>query len=64
MILKAGDIRKDGDKQRETRGWGWHNGVGNTRYPHPPGPWTEVSLVGHPILASDLMHLEFRRDAV
>ena len=61
--LKAGDIRKRGDQWRTWRERGsmasandWSDKV--IVYT----PWSVVStLIGEPILQSDLMHLEFRR---
>lgn len=70
--LKAGDIRQDGDEQRVSergRVGGFHQNTGwmksgcreTPAKMLGPGPWVQADHVGHPILASDLMHLEFRR---
>jgi len=56
--LTVGDIRQKGDEQRSP-------GVPKLKpysedYAADP-EWHPTCLVGHPILASDLMHLEYRR---
>lgn len=63
MILKAGDIRRIGDKVRRREYKGCRNyrtetytGQGVHEY-----DWNPVSLVGHEILESDLIIAEFRR---
>lgn len=75
MKLKVGDIRQDGDEQRAKpfssfRAMSAGGYDHNDNYCAPEikefgspvcSSWDQVSLVGHPILASDLMHLEFRR---
>lgn len=53
--LKAGDIRKDGDEQSEKD----YEYKKNER--PPQRAWVQADHIGWPILASDLMHLEFRR---
>jgi hypothetical protein len=70
--LQAGDTRQKGD---EVRGHGGRihvchgllarSGQKDVLPPYPkPKPdksWEPVQLLGHAILASDLMHAEFRR---
>jgi hypothetical protein len=60
--LKPGDIRQVGDEQRQSDLGDYHpcHRVGTPR-PNRPGEWRSVPLIGHAILASDLMHLNFRR---
>lgn len=64
MKLKTGDVRQEGDEIRICLGP--HGGyftpnrgvTGVERW----SDWKHVtSLIGHPILQSDLMHLKFRR---
>lgn len=60
QTLKVGDVRQQGDETRVTyiRYKSLYNdGEG---YPYAD-PWQEVSLVGWPILPSDLFNAEFRR---
>lgn len=61
--LKAGDIRKEGDQFRSWRERGamaYHGDHSDKECVYTP--WAIVdTLIGEPILQSDLMHLEFRR---
>lgn len=56
--LKENDIRQLGDEVR-------HRGpTDRSCLDHPndsQGLWRPVFFIGHPILASDLIHLDFRR---
>lgn len=67
IALKENDVRQEGDeqKEREIRGSSY---FGFTGYPSKwqelkaqTSNWRAVALLGHRILASDLVHLEFRR---
>ena len=60
--LKPGDIRQAGDEQQMI------DSLGNSNESCPrkpqrsePGIWKPICLLNHTILASDLMHLNFRR---
>lgn len=57
--LKAGDIRKLNDEVRPKEGFDTDFKDGRIIPAHPD--WRGVNLIGHRILASDLIHLEFRR---
>lgn len=60
--LRAGDVRTLGDEQREFDITRNHvPGTSHTTTKLRPWKWHEVALLGHVILASDLMHIEFRR---
>jgi hypothetical protein len=64
MILKAGDIRQEGDEQR--RNFGEATGPGSyvprfIREHNHEFDWHPIQLIGHPILSSDVMIMEFRR---
>lgn len=61
QILKPGDVRQKGDEVRCLQ-------PANETYSRKKQPqedryalWRPASLLGHPILASDLVHLELRR---
>lgn len=61
--LTLGDIRQPGDEVRSTNKLSppgnlakYHNYEADLR-----GAFRPTNLLGQPILASDLMHLEFRR---
>lgn len=73
--LTANDIRQPGDEYRDLdtgdvidtvrtffdyRSNTWKRKPYKRREPSP-GPWKPVKLVGHLILHSDLLHLEYRR---
>lgn len=61
--LKAGDIRQRGDEYRKLDlGPGPKGYVSGESHRHFPGEYHKVTtLFGQAILASDLMHLNFRR---
>jgi hypothetical protein len=72
--LKAGDERREGDEARisklehaATGVLAWTSkerrryGANPVSHYDDPGEWEPVQLLGHPILASDLMAAEFRR---
>lgn len=70
--LQVGDVRQEGDEYRKERGRGeipCHGSIGiagqriymGHNYAANPDPWTDVSLIGHNILISDLILTEYRR---
>jgi len=69
QTLTAGDVRKEGDECRkaayaipqEVGAWYTRMGRSPRQWKAPASPWLPVNLLSHPILASDLIHLEFRR---
>ena len=58
LKLKVGDVRKAGDEQRAFGLGGYYK---PRNFYDALTDWTPTRLVGHIILASDLMHLEYRR---
>jgi hypothetical protein len=60
QILKAGDVRQEGDEYRKDRGF--HVDCTNAKpMEHNWDPWQPVRLLGHTILPSDLIVTQFRR---
>jgi hypothetical protein len=76
ITLKAGQTRLKGDEVRESDFGGMIPCQGLLtaedfrctrrilvgKLPIKPGSWKPVQLIGHPILQSDLMTAEFRRE--
>lgn len=66
ITLKVGDVRQREDQQRmiDTGRGKWSQPSRSHYQTHTelqPGAWGPTSLPGHPVLPSDLCHLEFRR---
>lgn len=59
--LKAGDVRQLGDEQATKRFNKSNGGYMAKGAKTELDRFRSVDLVGHPILAADLIHLEFRR---
>lgn len=57
--LTVGDVRQEGDEQASRLFTGGVHMRPDRK--DDLGMWKQTQLVGHPILASDLIHLELRR---